>query len=68
VAGVDLAAVDRATLSGYIGRDVVEVGPLAGDGPEATSFIGERIQKGLRERDPDHQRQPGEMVPARSRA
>jgi hypothetical protein len=65
VAGVDLAAVDRSALSAYLGREVVDVGPMGPGGAEATSFLGQRAQARLRqvgEAGPG-ERRPGELVP-----
>jgi hypothetical protein len=65
VGGIELDAIDRGVLSAYLGREVVDVGPMGPGGAEATSFVGERFQARLREREvgADVERQPGELFP-----
>jgi hypothetical protein len=70
VAGTDLAAVDRGVLGAYLGREVTEVGPLGPGGAEATSFLGQRLQAGLREQGgaAGAEPRPGELYPGQIEA
>jgi hypothetical protein len=74
VGGVELGAIDRAVLSAYLGREVAAVGPLGPGGAEATSFVGERVQARLRQRNDAAtaatgvERHPGELIPGQIEA
>jgi hypothetical protein len=62
-----LAAVDLAVAGAYIGMAVASIEPLSLLGPEATSFVGRKMQDRLRAAGSGSAPlQPGEMLPGQN--
>jgi len=61
-----LTSVDLAVAGAYIGMVVASIEPMSNLGPEATSFVGRRMQDRLRAAGGSAPLQPGELLPGQN--